>query len=331
VTGVQTCALPIFPQGGDGVLVHARPALVDDFRGIHVPQIFVPAIAYDPVKWHRLVRKIANVPSESVIFTEILGISSDKGARLITQDDIDRASVLPSHEESRKSLQTFSKIVLGVDWGVAEATSFTLSTVVGIMPNGELRVVFAKRYMGMNMEAVIGDIVQTYHAYNCDLCAADFGVGYTNNQLLINKGLQVSQMQYVGRQNKLMNFHPILGLPRWTVDRNTALTLVFWGVKYGRIFFPVKSSSDAYTCDLLSVYETIVEDSAGIRRRKFLRNPSSPDDFAQALTFATLCLLQLAGDPLTSLVPDGATDSGGEGFPDEGVLDKEALNKRLNV
>ena len=318
-------------QGGNGRLVHARPHLVDDFRGVHVPQIFVPAIAYDPVKWHRLVRKIANVPSESIIFTEILGISSDVGARLITQDDIDRASILPSHDEARKLLGTYSRICLGVDWGVAEATSFTLSCVVGITPVGQLHVLFAKRYVGMGMESVIADIAQTYRAYKCELCAADFGVGYTNNQLLMNKGLNVSQMQYVGRQNKLLSFHPILGLPRWMVDRNTALTLVFWGIKYGRIFFPVKSSSDAYTCDLLSVYETIVEDSAGIRRRKFLRNPSSPDDFAHALTFASLSLLNMAGDPLTSLVPDGATDSNNEGFPDEGVLDKEALNQKLNV
>ena len=306
-----------------GSYVHAYPDLADEFPGYHVPQIVVPAITEDPVKWRKLIVKVEKYP-ESLLFTEVLGISHDSGARLITKEDVANASKLGTHEDLKKRIHRYKFRVLGVDWGIAEVNSFTVSCVLGVTHDGELHVLFGKRYIGQNIEATISDIIKTYRAYDCTICAPDFGVGFTNNQLLVNRGIPVSQIQYV-RANKLMSYSELQGVARWSVDRNTALSLVFWGIKYGKIFFPNPEDSADYTRDLLSPYENITELSSGMRSKKFLRDPSSPDDFCHALTFATLMGMRLVGDTMLNIVPEHSIDYTGIDFPEESTVDVDSV------
>ena len=301
----------------EGVFVHANRHLEREFPGYHIPQIVVPAIVYDPVKWSKLVNKIEKYP-ESIIFTEILGISHDAGARLITQADIDKVSILGTHHELRQHLDAYSLRVVAVDWGVAEVSSFTVASVLGYTSDGKIHVLFGKRYVGKNPEEVITDIIRIFNSYQCHMVAADFGVGYTNNVIIGNKGIPVSQVEYV-KANKLLTYKPILGSPRWTVDRNTALSMMFWGIKFGKIFFPNPEDSSIYTADLLSPYETVVEQSSGITSKKFLRDPSKPDDFAHALTFGAMMIMRMAGDPMLNMVPETSLDYAGMDFPIAGM------------
>lgn len=312
-------------SGGNGELVHGYSDRDATFLGIHVPQIFVPAVYLSPLKWARLIRKVTNLP-ESIIYTEILGISHDAGLRLITQEDIDRASTLGTHEQLRSSLRSnYIHRILGVDWGGgADITSFTVSAVIGITAEGQIDVLFAKRYAGMNIEDVIVDITRTFRAYECDLIAADFGGGFTNNSLLANRGIPTSQIQYV-KSNSFLKFTTTNNLQRWMVDRNTALNLVFWGIKYGKIHFPVKTDSQHYTADLLSPYEHLKELSSGMVSKTFLRNPSIPDDFCHALTFGALMGMQLIGDRMLNIVPETAMEYEGSEFPEGGLTDVSGL------
>ena len=300
-----------------GELVHAYPDLAAEFLGIHVPQIMVPAIVYNPVKWARLIRKINSSPSNYAIYTEVLGISDDVGVRLITQQDIDKVSVLGTHKQLRRNLNKYTLRVLGIDWGIAEITSFTVVTVLGILPSGEIDVLFGKRYIGQDITDVLKDIIRTYRTYKCNLAAPDFGVGFTNNALLQKAGLAVSQVQYTN-QNTFLNFNAKGNVPRWMADRNTALSLVFWAIKFGKIRFPVKSESDVYTKDLLSPYESVTETSSGMVSRKFVRDPARPDDFCHALTFGSIMGLKMLGSPLVNIVPETSIDYTGHEFPESG-------------
>lgn len=308
-------------SGGQGTLVHARPAKAGTFLGVHIPQIFVPAVYKSPVKWSKLIHKVTNLP-EAIIYTEILGISHDSGLRLITQEDVDKASTLGTHEEIRATMRgKYRHRILGVDWGGgADITSFTVSAVIGITAEGQIDVLFAKRYAGMGIEDVIIDITRTFRSYECDLIAADFGGGFTNNSILANRGIPVSQVQYV-RSNSFLRFTGLNNIQRWMVDRNTALNLVFWAVKFGKIHFPAKGDSGHYTSDLLSPYEHLRELSSGIVSKVFLRNPSIPDDFCHALVFGALMGLQLAGDRMLSIVPETAMEYTGTEFPEGGLTD----------
>jgi len=291
---------------------HAYPDRVDDFKGYHIPQIVVPAIVEDPAKWANLLRKIARLPP-TVIMNEIFGISSDIGVRLITADDIRDVSDLGSHAHLMNCKGNYKYRVLGIDWGIAEITSFTVATVVGITPNGRVHVLYAKRYVGMNPESVLRDVMKMYEGYECHFCAPDFGVGFLNNTILNNRGLKVVQMQYV-RQNKFMSPKVSHGVTTWTIDRNTALSMIFWKIKQGLVRFPLPEFSDGYTRDLLSPYESLVEQSSGLATKKFLRDPAKPDDFCHALVFACMVLYHLAGDATINMTSntDIVDDSGME-------------------
>ena len=291
-----------------GIYVPAHRDRVDTFRGYHIPQIVVPAIACNPVKWSALIRKVTRYPV-SLTLQEILGISCSLGARLITQTDIDRQSVLPTVKQLQNSTADYVFTVGGVDWGIAEQTSFTVHTILGVRPDGTMHVLWAKRFVGFDPDDTLAEIAKAHRFYNCRMLAADFGMGFDKNVMLEQRfGLPVVQIQYV-RQNRMLNYNPILGHHRWTIDKTTALEVLFLSIKYGRMFFPPQAEFKTFTDDLLSPYENISE-TGGLTSRRFLRNPAQPDDFAHALCFAGTVAMKLMGSPVVDMVPQDAFNVG---------------------
>lgn len=273
------------------------------FRGYHIPQVVVPFITENPSRWARLIRKVISLPLQTVT-QEILGISCSLGSRLVTQEDIDRNSVLPGVLDLQKKRFEYAFTVGGLDWGVGEQTSFTVHTVIGVRSDGHIDVLWARRFVGFDPDEVMSEIARTHRFYGCRMLAADFGVGFDKNILLEKEyGIPVVQMQLCG-QNRLLSFNPFLGHPRWSVDKTTALDLLFMAIRYNRISFPQKGDFDQFTQDLLSPYEHIVE-SGGLVSRKYLRNPAVPDDFTYALAFSTLTAMRIMDSSITDLVPGG--------------------------
>jgi len=297
----------------NGGFVSKYPDRVNTFQGRHVPQIVVPAIVENPIKWQRLVRKVMN-SSIAIIMQEILGISCNVGSRLITQEDINKASCLLPTEKLQQRLSDYIYTVGGVDWGIAEHTSFTVHTIIGIKQDGNIHVLWAKRFAGFDPDTVLQEIAKAHTFYKCDLLCCDFGMGFDKNVMLIKRfDLPVIQINYT-QQNQLFNLNPILGYPRWVIDKVSALDMLFLAIKYGGILFPPKEEFDVYTQDLLSPYEDVTE-IGGIAHRKYLRNPNRPDDFCHALCFACLGAMKLAGHTAVEMIPDNVmnkkTISGG--------------------
>ena len=288
----------------EGIFVPAYPDLMTTFRGYHIPQIVIPAMVENPQKWAAIIRKMMRLPLP-IITQEILGISCSVGARLITQADIDRQSILPTIKGLQAKLHDYVFTVGGIDWGVAEIDSFTVHTIIGIRPNGEIHVLWARRFVGFDPDEVLKEIAQAHRFYGCRMLAADYGMGFDKNIMLEQRfGIPLIQIMYT-RQNRLLMYNPALGHHRWTVDKTTALELLFLAIKYGKIFFPAKEEFDVYSQDLLSPYEEVVE-SAGLTSRRFLRNPNKPDDFAHALCFATMLGMRLMNSSITNVVPEHA-------------------------
>ena len=291
----------------DGKWIHGHPDREREFTGYHIPQIVVPSIVYNPKKWGALINKVLRLPP-ATIFTEVLGISSDEGLKPITQADIDKVSTLGSHKDLLRTVRNYSNIVIGVDWGVAEIKSFTVAAVCGLTHSGRVNVLYAKRYHGMDYDEVTNDIAAMANTYGTEFIAGDYGVGFVHNQRLARLGKQVAQFQYVN-QNRFLTY---LGKPdeveHWTLDRNSALTIVFWLIKSGQIHFARKEDSANYTQDLLSPFEQVVESIGGITRKRFARNPNLPDDFAHALTFGTVALFKASdmGADLLDIIPEGS-------------------------
>lgn len=284
-----------------GEFIAAHPDRMSLFRGFHIPQIVVPAITENQRKWDRLMYKVLH-QDIAMTMQENLGISCSEGQRLITPEDIRRQSTLPTTGELQSRVNDYVMRIGGVDWGVAEQTSYTVHTIIGIRPDGAIHVLYARRFVGFNPEEVLQTIAQAHLYYNCKVTAADYGMGFDKNIMLEHRfGLPIVQIMYC-RQIQLMNFNPSMGHPRYTVDRTTALELMFMAIKYGKIHFPPQSEFQTYTDDLLAIYEEVTE--SDIERRYFARNPNHSDDFAHALCFACLAAMRSMDTSILDVVPD---------------------------
>jgi len=298
------CGKLIDPRTGKWV--HGQPDQVDKFLGCHIPQIVLPAMTEDNKRWMSIINKVATLP-ESTIYTEVLGISTDQGTRLISQADIDAASTLGEPTQYLgKKLSRYAKIAIGIDWGIANVTSFTAAAVMGITFNGNIEVIHGEVWGGIDITTIFGKISAMADKYNADYVACDYGAGFHNNQILtIEYGLPIIQLFYV-RQGQFLNPAEKMNIPLWKIDRNTALDVVFDNVKKQTIRFLEPSHSGHYTKHLLAVYEEITETSAGVRTRKYDRTPDRPDDFLHALVFGVMVLYQATGHPVISLKPEAA-------------------------
>jgi hypothetical protein len=311
----------------NGQFVHEMPGRAKSFVGYHIPQIIIPNIVLSERRWSEVVNAMLKEPP-ATFMQEVLGISNSTGARLISMKDIEKCCLLPDMADMQKKLSGYAMTIGGVDWGVAEQTSFTVHTIIGIRPDGKLDVVWAKRFAGFDPDEVMSQIVKAQKFYKCKMLAADFGMGFDKNCILASRyGLPVIQIQYT-RQNQFMNYRPLLGYPRWMVDKTTALELMFLGIRSGCYHFPPMSDFKTYAEDLLSPYEAVVE-TGGSNVRKFVRNPSSPDDFAHALCFATLAAMRMSGCSLLDLAPSALKESL-KGVPDPSSIDpREALKASM--
>jgi len=311
------CGSPINPRRGQWV--HGRPEKFNKFQGFHIPQIVLPAMVEDPKRWLAIVTKVAKLP-ESIIYTEVLGISTDQGTRLISQSEIDAVSILgPPHTVADKGLHRYVQICIGVDWGIANITSFTSVAVCGITFNGNIECIHGEVWGGLPITEIFKKIAALVGQYQCDFVACDYGAGFHNNQILaLEYKLPVTQLFYVS-QGQFLNFTERMDIPLWKVDRNTALDTVFDNIKKGRIKFLDPEYSRSYTSHLLNVYEELTEVSAGFVKRKFDRVPDKPDDFLHALTFASLVLYQATGNEVISVVPERTT---GQAIASQ-LIDKE--------
>jgi hypothetical protein len=284
-----------------GEFVPAYPERMSSFRGFHIPQIVVPAITENRQKWDRLFAKVMRQDLATTL-QENLGISCSEGQRLLTAEDIRRQSTLPTTKVLQTRLSDYVMTIGGLDWGVAEQTSFTVHTIIGIRPDGAIHVLYARRFIGFNPDDVMQTIHQAHAFYGCRILCADYGMGFDKNVILEHRfGLPVIQIMYT-RQAQLMNSNPSMGHPRYTVDRTTAIELVFMAIKYGKIRFPPQIEFQTYTDDILAIYEEVTE--SDIERRYFARNPNHSDDFAHALTFACLGAMRLMGTTILDVVPE---------------------------
>ena len=306
------CGKVIDPRNGDWLDTY--PYDFPRIKGYHIPQIIIPAIVEDERKWNKVVRDVLT-KSKSIILQEVLGISADQGARLLTKEAIDNASILPidaspedpiSYLQSKKSKYKYR--IVGIDWGIAEESSFTVAAVIGVTADGHIDVLNAIRFTGGNPILIMKEIHKLYKTYSCNMVAADAGAGFVYNAMLgMNMGLPLVSIQY-SAQNSFMTYNPQFGRERWVVDKVSAITLTFLGIITGKIRFPKGLFMSAFIDDLLSPFEYLSTSANGHKVKKILRNPSKPDDFTHALTFANLAANKLVlGTDLTAMPSSAVT------------------------
>jgi hypothetical protein len=210
----------------------------------------------------------------------------------------------------------------GVDWGGAEENSFTVHVVIGIRIDGRVDVIYAQRYHAFDPDRMFQNIAKAHYMYKCTMLAADYGLGFQNNLILMNRfGIKVVRMNFV-KQNSVLGFHTTnRGDDRWTVDKTSGLRAMFMAIKYGRVYFPPYLEFEPYTMDLLSPFEHVVE-SSGLTHIVYMRDPARPDDFAMALCFVLMMASKIAGIDILDLIPQTAFYGGNAtGKPQDVLVD----------
>lgn len=279
------------------------------FRGFHIPQIVVPFMVEDEGRWGQIWTDIQKLP-ESLIMQEVFGISESSGTRIIDETHIRKQSTLPSMEVLRNNLDRYVMTLSGVDWGGAEESSFTVHVIIGIRVDGRVDVLYAQRYHAFDPDRMFQNIAKAHRLYKCAMLAADYGLGFQNNLILMNRfGIRVVQMNFV-RQNTPLGFaSDNRGNDRWTIDKTSGLRAMFMAIKYGRIYFPPYLEFEPYTADLLSPFEHVIE-SSGLTHIVYMRDPARPDDFAMALCFVLMMATKIAGIDILDLIPQSAFAGG---------------------
>lgn len=310
-------------QGGTGRWVHRKPELRWQFAGYHIPQVIMPMHYANPEKWMILLAKKEgrlNTPLYT-FYNEVLGESWDTGSKLITISDLKRAATLPWErklDEAKEHIGNYLYRFVAVDWGGGgvnqgksdlKLQSYTTMAVCGLTPNGKVHVLYGFRSMHPHdhvREAKL--VLSLMHHFKCSHVVHDYtGAGTVRETLLRQAGIPINcilPVAYVGSAaSGLVVFKPATeDHPRdhYTMDRNRALNYTCQFIKSRVIEFfryDYKGSEDpGLLHDFLSLIEDKKTSGAGRDSYKILRDPSGPDDFAQAVTMGTMMLYQMAGN-----------------------------------
>lgn len=282
-----------------------NPGRTTAFLGLHVPQIFV-SHNLTRARWDDIYQNFLTYP-RAKFANEVLGLSFDMGGRLINLTELRALKVLVNDDVKKPN--TYAKIVAGIDWGIAAISSFTVLTIIGITGAGKFHLIYAKKFLHTDIVAQVEEIAKTLAEYRVDMAGADFGVGYTNNQLLRKLWCpqnlhKLAEYQYCSSRSLLIWNKKI---SRYLLNKTNSLNILFLDFKQQHVLFPNSPISDEIFADVLSEYEEVVESTSGVNK-VFRRNPAQPDDYLHAINFACITSKRLIGKLLVDYKDDEPKD-----------------------
>lgn len=180
----------------DGCWDHGSPAMVDAARiGLHVPKIIVPEMVERPDKWYPIYQQSLSKDKKKFL-EEILGISTQEGAREITVRELEAICTLGDRDALRKKAREggYHYIISGCDWGGSDYVpahgtkeSYTVHVVIGVRPDWDFDIIHMDQFSGMNYTEIAGMIAEEHKYLKGYALGSDFGVGMAYNMELRKK------------------------------------------------------------------------------------------------------------------------------------------------
>ena len=312
------CQRPIDPMTGHWV--HAKKELRWQNAGYHVPQIILPLHYADPKRWAQLLRKQQgwNNTTESQFWNEVLGVSVDTGQKLVTETELKNASCLPWKNNPKspdpKSIEVipeYTMRVLAVDWGGGgeTAVSFTVLSVMGITPSGEIHVLWAKRLlMAADHAAEAREVLHYFKLFSCNFVAHDYtGAGGIREVVLAQAGLSIDKLIPIrlaaAAVQDLMTYHEptMMNHRAWfSLDKTRSLLFTCQAIKTRLLKFfqydRIDKDEPGLIGDFLALIEAKIETRNAGDIYSITRNPANSDDFAQACNLGACSLWHLSGN-----------------------------------
>lgn len=306
------CRKGINPR--EGRWVHEKSHLRHAFVGYHVPQILMPLHYGNYDKWAKLLAKQsgASNTTPAMFYNEVLGESYDLATKLLNMTDLERACCLHENKEevALKVKLRYTHRVMGVDWGGGgeDGVSFTTIAIAGLLPNGQIHIIYGKRSLTPHDHlGEAQEVLRLFNKFGCELLAHDYtGAGNLRETFIVHAGMSRDRSmpcQYVRTASRnILNFVPAtVQHPRdyYRIDKPRSLQLTCYAIKLGRVqlfkYDFVDNDNPGLCNDFLALIENKVETAQGGDMYTIIRNEQFTDDFAHAANLACCALWHMTG------------------------------------
>jgi len=266
------------------------------FYGFHIPQIIVPAVVNNKIRWDEIYRKKLHQDPRKFL-QENLGIPTQEGEREITEADLRRICVLGEEFEPyrQKALNgQYYAVFSGCDWGGSDydtsnktKLSYTCHAMLGLNRNGTFEIIHAKRYEGMSYPAIADDIMERHNSLGGLALGADHGVGYAYN-MLMRERMDAEHnfiFKYAGPNSEVLQESKTM-FNMYSVNRTESITSLYYAVRNMRITSLSWNRMGEYLSELLNLIRIPNEAPGGATGFLYRKHGSKSDDFLHALNFA---------------------------------------------
>lgn len=280
------------------------------FQGWHIPQIFVKS-NLEKLKWDLIMYDFQHM-SEFQFATEVLGISFDGGGTPTNESKL-QSNCLTRSMNDPINLKNYTCTVMGVDWGFASKTSFTVVTVLGLRKDNKYEVLFCKKYQCRDrLLEILPNLIKLFKDYKCSGIGCDTGCGLTDNSFLkLHLGYERVYPYTYNGVGKIIHYVPDLG--EYIVNKTKTLNLLFVDLNYGKIKFPKKEEMKPFFDDILSVKEDVRSTPYG-DKKIYCKTIGTPDDFLQSLNYSILTIKLLTKDSIFDTI-----------YSEEGVINYDQI------
>jgi hypothetical protein len=309
------CGRPINVR--DGRYVHSYPHLVGAGRkGFHIPQIIVPAVVNNPIRWARIYENKVKHGGSRKFLQEILGIAVEEGEREITTKNLRDICILGRDIEAlqRKARENrYDYVISGADWGGSDyipaqhiKISTTVHVIMGITSDGKFDILHIRRYSGMNYDDIVGDMMRNHESMRGKFMASDFGVGAVYNSKIREKIPPEKHLifAYVGPASDLVAEPKGAHIyNQWSLNKTESISLTYEAVRQGRIRCFAWEYAEEYLSDFLNLFRAPGERSSsgqgsGATTFIYRSHPSKPNDTLMAVNYAYMLGKILLGEPM---------------------------------
>lgn len=299
----------------DGKWDFAAPNLLELGKwGFHIPQIIVPANTENKSKWMRIYVKSQDKKDFKGFCEEYLGEATEEGSKELSVNDLQKICKLgPMSNLRSKALDAkygkhYQLLLSGVDWGGSDynpasktKASYTVHTIIGVLPSGEFDIIEVNRYAGMDWDEIAQSIAHTHNKYHCFALGCDRGVGevYINALRKLMNPLKVITFKYAVPKSAM------LAIPKesqflnmYSLNRTESISALFSEIKNERIRTGSWEEMKDNLLECLNLVRSPSESSSGETSLLYLKKPNKTDDFLHSLNFACILAKVIRGEPL---------------------------------
>ena len=285
--------------------------------GYHVPQIILPMHCENETKWKVLRSRQASW-TKTRFYNEVIGVSSDDSAKLLTKEDlISACTPWPNTlAEAVNRRKLFDTVFIGVDWsGGGGGFSRTAISAIGHATGSrEYCTLFLETLPhGLTPEEEADRVAHVYSMLKADMLAHDYtGAGFVRESVLLGRHPylrdHIYPLAYVFRTGKqLVQYQESGSRKSANVDKTRSLLLTFNSIRSKLLRLPNFNPADnnAPQLELLNIVERPQEFSKSNIKEVYLlqRAPGRYDDAAHAINIAFI-----AQCDLTESWPDFSVD-----------------------